>query len=85
MDFVLSILDFFDTALGLKKFPIENFKAEYFRMSDKHFNNVIKIMIDDGLLDGIDIGTYINGEINILIISPTITIKGLEFLHKYSR
>lgn len=84
MDFVLSILDFFDSALDKKEFPVEDFNATYFRMSEYHFNNLVRIMVDDGLISGIDIGTYIDGKVNILIISPIITIKGLEFLRKYS-
>lgn len=85
MDFVLSILDFFDTALGMEKFPTERFNAEYFGMKDYHFKNIVKIMMDEGLIDGVDIGKYMNGDINILLISPIITIKGLEFLNKYSK
>lgn len=85
MDFVLSILDFFDTALVMEKFPTKDFNAKYFGMKDYHFNNIIKIMIEDGLITGCDIGQCIDGKINIILTTPVITIKGIEFLNKYSK
>ena len=78
---IYRILKFYEKCLECEDFPKEQFKAEYFKVSDVLFVNIIEMLLKDGYIDGI---VTAPGTIGFKLINPRITIKGLEYLHENS-
>lgn len=54
--------------------------AERFRVSEPRFRKVMRILVDEGYIKGVDITLLFGDDFDLKYLHPMITLKGLEFM-----
>lgn len=79
---IYRILKLLEESMDHEEFDRSALNAEYFGVSEARFNAILRMLKEDGYIDGI---TYVNGLPGVKILRyPRITLKGLEYLEENS-
>jgi hypothetical protein len=87
MDFektIYGILSEFEKQLDADSFDMELFKPEKWGISQRRLTFYLRMLLNAGYIEGIKISPMANGSFVINVISPAITLKGLEYLAENS-
>lgn len=82
---IYKILKTLEKYMDNEQVPIELISYESFNISKERWSRLIKMMVDNGLLDGIRCIEADGMAVPIVkIYNPAITLKGLEYLEENS-
>ena len=62
----------------------EPIKASVLGLTDERWKAIIKMLVDNGYIEGIAMKNYMRVGLTISKFEPQITLKGLEYLHENS-
>lgn len=78
------ILHILEKAMDAEEFDASSISAESLKISEPRWNNLMEILSDEGFVKGIGIHHHMSGQTVAVITNPSITLKGLEYLHENS-
>lgn len=81
---IYRILRYLEKAMDYDEVDMERISAATLGISEQRRSAILKILADDGYIDGIDVKKSITSETLVSIASPCITLKGLEYLQENS-
>lgn len=81
---IYKILKYLEYAMDLTKIDTKELSYIRFGISQNRFNKIIKMLQDNGYIQGVVIESYIDGELNVNLTNVEITLKGLEYLEDNS-
>lgn len=81
---IYKILNTLEKAMDYSEFNIEEIGYERLGISEERWIRYIEMMSDVGLIQGITVKTYIDGERAVVNDNIRITLKGLEYLTENS-
>lgn len=77
---IYKILKTLEAALDYSGIDLEEIGYERLEISKERWVKYLEMMIDMGLIKGIDFRTYVDGEIRVINNNVRITLAGLEYL-----
>lgn len=77
---IYRILSYFEAAMDLEKANLEEISSERLRITEQRWISIIRMLVDEGYIEGLVIHQSADGFISISISYPRITLKGLEYL-----
>lgn len=77
---IYQILMMLDSFLDIDEPDYSKLSAETFHTSERRFINIMIMLFEAGYIDGIRVVELYDGNYDIKMIHPCITLKGLEYL-----
>lgn len=81
---VYKILSALEKAMDLPTFNAEMISPKIIGVSEERWKKYIEMMADVGYIKGVEIESYVSGDIDVDIENIKITLKGLEYLQENS-
>ena len=79
---IYKILKALEAAMDCDEVDMADISAERFRISENRWQALLKMLADNGYIEGVTIRRSADGCISIGIHYPCITLKGLEYLQE---
>nr|DAO21576.1 MAG TPA: YjcQ protein [Caudoviricetes sp.] len=79
---IYKILKVLEAAMDYDEVDINDICAERFHISENRWQAILKMLVDNGYIEGIAIRRSADGYISIGVHYPRITLKGLEYLQE---
>ena len=77
---IYKILRTLERALDYENIDLEELGNERLEISKERWKNYLEMMLDMGLIKGIEFKTYVDGGTGVVNDGVRITLKGLEYL-----
>lgn len=81
---IYKILNLIEKSMDYPEFDREALKAERFAISEERFIKILYAIIREGYIEGITMKIGVDGYVLINISSPSLTVKGMEYLTENS-
>ncbi len=81
---IYKILRVLEKAMDVEEFNTESLEADNLGISEPRWRKLMKMLVDEGYIDGVRVIQTNAGELIIKLASPSITLKGLEYLNENS-
>ena len=81
---IYKILKMLETSMDYPAFNCDYFTPEHFHLSEERFYSLIRMLVNEGLIEGVQVETDAAGNFNVSISRPRLTLKGLEYLNDNS-
>lgn len=82
---IYKILKAFEKSLDCEEIDIKEISSEALNISEQRWSRIIKMIVDNGYVEGIRIVSYDGARIPLIkFYNPTITLAGLEYLEENS-
>lgn len=78
------ILHTLEIAMDSEQFDMSEISHERFGITEARWCQLIKMLIDNGYIEGITLKYTLDGEPILGVTRPAITLKGLEYLEENS-
>ena len=77
---IYKILKYIERSMDYDEFDKEHFTAAHFRVTKARFFYLLQALTDAGYITGVKCMEFAGNEKEIALISPRLTIPGLEYL-----
>ena len=77
---IYQILSLLDRYLDYEEADWSKLSAENFHVTENRFNSIMIMLYEAGYIDGIEPIALMNGNYDIKLVEPSITLRGLEYL-----
>ena len=82
---IYKILRQLEKSMSLEEIDKNNFTAEHFKVSEPYFARIMKLLVDNDYISGVDVWISMDTDYpKYCLIRPEITLKGLEYLNENS-
>lgn len=81
---IYKILRLLEASMECAEFDRKQFSPEHFNLSDEHFYSLVRMLVLDGLIEGVQVATDAAGNLMVSMSRPRLTLKGLEYLNENS-
>lgn len=81
---IYGILRYLEKAMDYDEADIDFISAEYFKITEQRWRSIMKMLVREGYITGIDVKRSADGEICMSVSDVRITLKGLEYLQDNS-
>ena len=81
---IYKILRFLECSMDADEFDCELIGSDSLGISEPRWKKLMKMLVDEGYIDGVRVIQSNAGEIIVKLVSPRITLKGLEYLNENS-
>lgn len=81
---IYKILRSLERSMDADEFNQDLIRADSLGISEPRWKKLMKMLVDEGYIDGVRMIQTNAGEIIIKLVSPCITLKGLEYLNENS-
>lgn len=81
---IYKILKYLESAMDYDEPDYLPIKAEALELTEERWKAIIKMLVDNGYVEGVVIKQYARVGSTITRFEPIITLKGLEYLHENS-
>ena len=79
---IYTILRKLERAMDCQEFDSESISANTLGITRERWKRIIEMLVVSGYVTGITVSRDMGNDINIGFVSPTITLKGLEYLEE---
>ena len=79
---IYSILKYLETAMDFAEPDHTPIKAETLDITKERWRSIVKMLADEGYVEGVTLRQYVRQPVAIINFNPRITLKGLEYLNE---
>ena len=81
---IYRILRYLEKAMDYDEPDLDRISAKELNLSEQRWTAIMKMLADEGYVDGLSVKQSLDGDVVVSISTPRITLKGLEYLQENS-
>ena len=81
---IYRILHYLEQAMDYDEPDMDRISSQALGLTENRWESLMETLVSEGYVDGIKIRRFVDGYVEMCMINPRITLKGLEYLKENS-